>query len=405
MRDDSLITPGGTLARRLTHRRFRDEKLSVLVLDSGYLVVEDCVSALQDSGHRVSRVSVHNDVAQLVKELLWAALEAKPDFIFTVNHLGFDAGGNLGGLLDEIGLPVAVWYVDYPSFVLSNAEAPCTELTSVFCWELDWIESIVARGYQDVQYLPLATNPSVFTPRLGPDTYPVSFAGSSMQYARKKWRKRVPSTSHSVARRMASAMLDGERILPDRVIHRFAPKLAGQRREDLLALATWTATAQYRAEILRSVQGTELHIFGDDGWRSILPDCAFHGAIEYGPKLAQVYRKSTVSLNATSLQMATAVNQRVFDVPATGSFLLTDHQRDIERLFTPGEDVITYRTGDELGALLDRYRSDDRAREAVTLRARRRVLAEHTYRHRMDHVIGHLRTRHGNRGVAVRSGS
>lgn len=398
-----LIAPGGTLSKRLSHPRFVDDSLSVLLLDGDYLLVGDCERALRNAGHRVFRVAVGDDVATLVKTLLWTAVDAKPDFVLSINHIGFDQEGTVGGLLAEIGLPVAVWYVDSPSFVLAGATVPCPELTSVFCWERAWIPELEGAGFDDVEYLPLATDPSIFRPRTGPARYPLSFVGASMQHARKKWQKKVPAGSQGLARAIGKTMLEGERALPHAFLERFAPKLTGKRREDVLALATWNATATYRTELLRALPPEALHLFGDDGWRHLMPRAAFHGSVDYGAALADVYGCSSISLNATSLQMPTAVNQRVFDVPASGGFVLTDHQSDLEELFDPGVNIVTYRSADELVALQERYRRDAVTRESILRAGRARVLDAHTFTHRIDRMIQHLRARHASRARALGS--
>ncbi len=406
MTDDApLIAPGGTLAKRLEHPRFVNESLSILLLDGDYLLVDDCDAALRAAGHRVVRIPVGNDVSTLVKRLLWSAVEAKPDFILSINHIGFDEEGTVGGLLAEIGLPVAVWYVDSPSFVLAGVTPPCPELTSVFCWERAWEPELRAAGFQDVEYLPLATNPAVFQPQAGPLHYPLSFVGASMQHARKKWHKKVPTSSQGVARKVAKAMCEGDRALPHAFIERIAPKLTGKRREDVLALATWTATAAYRTELLRATPQEQLNLFGDDGWRHLMPRSPFHGPVDYGAPLSAVYAHSVVSLNATSLQMPSAVNQRVFDVPASGGFVLTDHQRDLEDLFEPGVDIVTYSSADELGELQERYRRAATERERVIRAGRARVLEAHCYDHRIARMTQHLRARHARRVHALGSPS
>ena len=46
--------------------------------------------------------------------------------------------------------------------------------------------------------------------------------------------------------------------------------------------------------------------------------------LNYYKDLPLLYNACKINFNATSLQMKEAVNQRVFDVPACGAFLLTD---------------------------------------------------------------------------------
>ncbi|MEO1171415.1 MAG: glycosyltransferase, partial [Myxococcota bacterium] len=131
----------------------------------------------------------------------------------------------------------------------------------------------------------------------------------------------------------------------------------------------------------------------------------YHGPVEYGPALAAVYEGTAINVNATSLQMPSAVNQRVFDAPASGGFLLTDAQHDLEDLFTPGVDVACYRSKDEFLALYERYTQDANERRSVLERARTTVLNRHTFAHRTEEMIQHMRARHGRVGASARSHS
>jgi len=84
------------------------------------------------------------------------------------------------------------------------------------------------------------------------------------------------------------------------------------------------------------------------------------------------------------------VNQRVFDCPAAGGFLLTDAQGDIEDLFDPGNEVAAYRSWEECRDLLRFYRARPDARLEIVRAARRRVLSEHTYAHRLDRIVSQV---------------
>jgi spore maturation protein CgeB len=55
--------------------------------------------------------------------------------------------------------------------------------------------------------------------------------------------------------------------------------------------------------------------------------------------------------------MKGAVNQRVFDVPVCGGFLLTDHRRQMESLFEPGREIVCYQEPGEIPDLVRHYLS------------------------------------------------
>jgi len=81
----------------------------------------------------------------------------------------------------------------------------------------------------------------------------------------------------------------------------------------------------------------------------------------------------------------------VFDVPAAGGFLLTDKPDVMAPLFEPGRECACFRDPDEIPALVERYLEDAEARGRIAAAARRRVLAEHTYDHRLRTIADTVR--------------
>jgi len=89
--------------------------------------------------------------------------------------------------------------------------------------------------------------------------------------------------------------------------------------------------------------------------------------------------------------MRNAVNQRVFDVPAAGKFLLTDYKSQLEALMDVGKEVVCYREKEEIPELARFYLTHDSLREKIAQRGRKRVLADHTYTRRVAELCAHMR--------------
>jgi spore maturation protein CgeB len=119
--------------------------------------------------------------------------------------------------------------------------------------------------------------------------------------------------------------------------------------------------------------------------------------VDYYRSLGSHYQGSAVNLNVTSAQMRTGLNQRVFDVPASRSFLLTDSKSQILELFEPGREAVLYQSPEEARdkALWHLGRPSERA--GVAERAWRRVQGGHLYRHRLAKILERV-------GLARRAG-
>jgi spore maturation protein CgeB len=113
--------------------------------------------------------------------------------------------------------------------------------------------------------------------------------------------------------------------------------------------------------------------------------------VNYYDELPRIYGESAINFNATSLQMKAAVNQRIFDAPAAGGFVLTDFREQLAELFEVGEEVVIFRDPEEIPDLVRFYLKNPKLRTKITAKARRRVLGEHTYRHRVAAMLAAMR--------------
>ena len=370
-----LVRSSPALRARLGYRRFGTDALRILVLDARYHLVDELAGAFASLGHEVRRVPLADDAEQMVRTLLLGLSEARPDFVLSVNHLGFDADGAMGALLETLEIPVAVWYADAPAFVLRGRPVPAAAVTTVFSWERETLRNL--RDEVSCEHLPLATDPERFCGPAVTDPRPeLAFVGDSSLAAIEKWRARLDAADAPTVRRLRAWVGTRPRDLYS------DPEIRKSRRAaDQLAAATWQATASHRKEALSTFARSPLHIYGDAGWKGRVSGAQLREGPSYGAQLGAIYRAHGAHLNLTSLQMPTAVNQRVFDVPAAGGFVLSDGQEDLHALFAEDE-MVTFECPEEV---LDRaryYVRHPHRRAELSARARARVLSDHTYAHR-----------------------
>ena len=87
----------------------------------------------------------------------------------------------------------------------------------------------------------------------------------------------------------------------------------------------------------------------------------------WGAELVELYHSSRIVLNISAWDPAefSGLNLRVFDVPATGAFLLTDYSPELEDYYTIGKDIECFRSVAELRAKLDYFLEHPAEREAI----------------------------------------
>lgn len=391
-------------------RGLKKEKLRILIFNPDYFLVPEAMRAFNQLGHEVGLVLFdkrRESGEEVLKRILQRLQEFTPDLVFTVNHLGFDREGLLMDAFHRLKVPSISWYVDSPALILNLYAGPKSDLAFIFVWDTTYIPEVRALGFDNVFFLPLATDPVIFSPRPAPDLRPwrslVTFVGNSLTGSVAEKLKRLPSSREF--RELFHRLLTAFKAQPFRRLEALLaaagleehPLIRGLDRSgltDLEAGIIWAATRDYRLECLKPLAPFRPVIYGDPGWPELLGHpFQLRPEVNYFDELPLVYGASTINFNATSLQMKTAVNQRVFDAPAAGGFLLTDFREQLAELLVVGQEVVCYRDPAEIPDLVRFYLKHPSERARVVQKARDRILAEHTYRHRVKTMLDLLRRR------------
>lgn len=124
--------------------------------------------------------------------------------------------------------------------------------------------------------------------------------------------------------------------------------------------------------------------YGLEGWPDDSPIARrFHGEA-WGLDMYRVLAGSRVALNRHGeVAAGHANNMRLYEATGVGTLLLTDERVDLEELFAVGEEVVTYRDGEDLAEKARHYRSHDDERRLIATAGQRRTLTEHSYAVRM----------------------
>ena len=107
--------------------------------------------------------------------------------------------------------------------------------------------------------------------------------------------------------------------------------------------------------------------------------------------LAGVYARHTAALNIhNELNVVHGLNQRNFDPCLTQTLVVAEDQPDLALCFEPGREVVVYADPANLNDLHARLIKDAPWAAKIARQGRRRVLAEHTFEHRLAAIIAAL---------------
>jgi spore maturation protein CgeB len=173
-------------------------------------------------------------------------------------------------------------------------------------------------------------------------------------------------------------------------LHHPVELTAEERREFTAPISLVGSCYPYRERFLKELARYPVRLWGY-GWdRAETPEVkAMHaGGPVWGRAKLAVYSGSTLSLNQHHpMNDIVGTNNRTFELAGAGACQVVDWKEDLANLFTPGEEVVAYRDLGELRHQLDYYLAHpDEARD-IGERARKRALAEHTLRHRIEQIL------------------
>jgi spore maturation protein CgeB len=177
--------------------------------------------------------------------------------------------------------------------------------------------------------------------------------------------------------------------LPHAIDPRAAPPARAFEERDPRMVFVANPTPLRRA-IVSAIQAP-VAVFGP-GWRD-----SDGGAHDIHPgrvaarRVPTLYGGHRATLNIRNeLNVLSGLNQRNFEPCLAGSALLTDEQPDLGACFEPGNEVLVWRDADELNGLYAQTVGDVSFARRVAEAGRARVLAQHTFAHRLASLTAAL---------------
>lgn len=337
-----------------------------------------------------------------------SAFPQRPDLFYSINFRGLDKHGEAFALWQTHGVPVAVWCVDNPWNLLSGLRGDFWKQTHLFVTDPSFIPGLRAHGAQFVSHLPLGVDAARFGAVPARDTAaapaqgmrPVVFVGRSEFPDKGRF-----FVGHSVA---------------ETFLHQAkAMSGTGQRADffwwlDALGLdapgtTLWPGSAArkaglgaeecsftWRLDCLRAALPCGLTMFGDAGWRAHFPGTGAGDAntepdlrppVDYYGSLPAIYRAAEFSLNMTSFLLPHGLNQRHFDIWASGGFCLLDATPGLDLFPRELTEPVTFTTAGDIPDLVATFQKDPSGKRELSKRWQRHIAAEHSYALRMRALV------------------
>lgn len=374
--------------------------MKFLIPDGGGTVEKQIILGLKKAGHEAFGCYFRPYGADNDKDAIEKIVEREG--IEAVLGSADDSRSCLLEVCTEYGIPLIIWHLDAPYDCFQPLYRRNYGHIYHFCMDRYYINLLRQLGYEKVTYLPLGTTPEIFHPIEGCKMESeVGFVGKlEVVRAKNVWDSITKvwngkEEDYILIKKLIDVACNPGIDVPA-TIQAFL-----QRGLDLsLALRIVhfleTIAVQHRrrkpVEALRDL--FTLRVVGDN-WRytniyrrQICP------LLDYYTELPCFYYSSVVNLNVTEPHVKSGLNQRFFDIPACGGFLISDRNEEIEQWFVPGEDIVVYNDIPDLIDKVRYYIDHPEERERIAVSARDKVLRYHTMKHRMEKVVQILENGH-----------
>lgn len=292
--------------------------------------------------------------------------------------------------LRDLRVPMVNYHVDMAfQWYRVIRTAPYFDLLAVA--QLTNVEHL--RSYNPyIEWMPMAANPGFYFRRIAPSArreYGVSFTGSFNPFRRALLAECVTKGIKPVVfgrgwKSESSSPYeftwDGYKVLHDLRYYGIA-RWKAEGVESLIGPLRRKYARQFPFEEL---QGADLRGPSDD---ASLPEIFNQSQVNLG--FSDTGWHSEVSVRRSrNLQC----RLRDFEVPMSGGFYLVQEAPDHAQYYKIGEEVVTWSEPNDLVEKALFYSRNERASDRIREAGQKRVMKEHTWQHRFDHLFSRLRS-------------
>jgi spore maturation protein CgeB len=316
--------------------------MKVLYIPSGYIKIYQffdrwILNELQkNSDIEVQSAALSGNFSRLKS----VCKQFQPDIIFTM--LGDNLPPAILHWMKNHHSKSVVWLTEDPYYTDRSIKVlPYFDYVfSIDCASVDYYKSL---GYKHIYHLPLGTDPAVFRPRRNNGKmYDISLIGYPY---------------------------------PDRI--RIMSLLLKETPYKIQIVGN-----KWRKQSLRTSRSNYSLI---NRW---LPPLKVAELYSNGKIILNTHRPFNEKSNLNTARIINrSINNRTFDIAACGSFQLIQFMADLPEHFEEQEEIVSFKSDDELLSQIDYYLSNEEERNSIAAKGRKKVLQQHTFYHRLDKIL------------------
>lgn len=175
------------------------------------------------------------------------------------------------------------------------------------------------------------------------------------------------------------------------------PKKIGKKKRiyDVSYVGAFTPHHSEGNKMLETLASEVKVDFWGYGQNTLLPTSPirknFHGQA-WGREMYEIFAKSKIVVNRhINVAENYANNLRMYEATLMGVLLITDHKKNLDKIFKVGKEAVAYKNSSGLIKKVKYYLDHDKEREKIAKAGQKRTLKDHTYDVRMKELDKILR--------------
>lgn len=361
---------------------------------------------LKQMGHEVCvwHDEAFKEQSSKSQEKLSEELKKGYDLVFSYNFFRIVAHA-----CHEKGIPYFAWTQDSPLLSLYDTDA-YYDTNYFFCFDYEQVEGLKNRGIKNAFYCPLATD--------------VSALGSVADYATDKeimkYKAEIGFVGSLYSEKNMFTQLEG---LPDYLKGYLDGMIEAQLRlpslrfsqvqlsmdvmellKKILHFSEKERSKLKYEELIENLMDRQVTMIERDRMIGMLsekgdfklyttsdttqyPKVNNCGKVDYYTEMPKVFRYSDVNVNVTLRSIRSGIPLRILDVIASGGFLLTNAQPELELYFKDGESIATFQNLEEMNEKIDYYLLHEEERRKILEKGYRIVANQFDFKIRLPQMF------------------
>lgn len=322
------------------------------------------------------------------------------DLVFSVNYYTV-----IATVCEEYQIPYASWTCDSPLLSLQHP-AVFSPYNYIFLFDYKEYRTLLQRGVKHAYYLPLAglnLDNDFFFYSPTNYNYEISFVGNLYdrnryddiiihlpEYLRGYIDAAIESQKHVSGGNLLTGMLHDEIL--EKLTEYINIKNGTNSLEELkLHFATsvlaYKTTADIRTEALNMLaKEHNTNLFTTSSGEHC-KNVVIQPPVNYNFSMPYVFHTSKINLNFTLPSIENGIPLRVFDVLASGGFLLTDYREALLKEFKDGTELVIFDGMTDLKEKATYYLKHEQERKRIAENGQKKVQQLHQYDIRLKKIL------------------